>query len=155
MLKARDIMNSKPPFCLQYTPIEDISKRFSNEGITGMMVVDEEHRLLGMITESDLIDQQARLHVPTALALFDMVIPIGEKRFEQELQRLRALNAENLMQEDVQTIAPDDGLDHIASLMADEHVHHLPVIEDDEVLGLITKHDVICALVQRKPIACI
>lgn len=149
MIAARDIMNSKPPYCELDTPIQEIIKRFADEDITGILVVDDEKRLFGVITESDLIDQQASLHLPTAMALLDMVIPIGEERFEHELERMQALTAEDLMATNVKTVQPDTKLDDIAALMSEANVHHLPVITNDTVEGLISKHDLIKALASR------
>lgn len=151
MLTAKDIMNTQPPFCRLDTPIGDIAKRFAEEGISGMLVVDEDKRLLGVVTETDLVDQQRRLHLPTAIAVFDMVIPLGEARFEKELERMQALTAADLMARDVKTVGPDAELAEIAEIMADERIHHLPVIDKDAVVGVICKHDVIAALAKRLP----
>jgi len=146
MLKARDIMNAEPPYCALDASIQDISQRFSEEKISGMLVVDGDKRLLGVVTESDLIDQQARLHLPTAMAVFDMVIPMGEEKFEKELARMQAMVAENLMSMDVKTVDVNADLAEIASLMGEVDVHHLPVLEDGSVAGLISRREIIQAL---------
>jgi CBS domain-containing protein len=111
-----------------------------------MLVVDGDKRLLGVITESDLIDQQARLHLPTAMAVFDMVIPLGEEKFEAELSRMQAMVAENLMSMDVKTVDVGADLAEIASLMGEVDVHHLPVLENGSVAGLISRREIIQAL---------
>ncbi|GAV20979.1 inosine 5'-monophosphate dehydrogenase [Mariprofundus micogutta] len=144
---ARDIMDDHPAYCHLDTQISDIAKRFASEDLTGMLVLDDDKRLLGIITETDLIDQQKNLHVPTAVALFDMVIPMGESQFEEELARLQAMTAEDLAHTDVVTIHADIDLGEVATIMGDKHVHHLPVLEGDSVVGMICKHDVIKALV--------
>ncbi|MDQ6975678.1 MAG: CBS domain-containing protein [Mariprofundaceae bacterium] len=150
MQLAQDIMNFDPPYCLLETPVQEIIKRFSDEQLTGILVVDHEEHLCGIITESDLVEQQAKLHVPTAIALFDMILPLGEERFEQELKRLQALEASNLMVKNIVTVSPDDSLDTIASLMSEVHIHHLPVIEGDSVVGIISRHDVVKALAKER-----
>jgi len=149
MLKARDIMNSKPAYCQLDTPLAEIGRRFAEEEISGLLVIDDDKRLLGVITDSDLIDQQANLHLPTALAVFDMVIPFGEERFEEELNRMQAMTAEDLVKPSVKTVQPDTSLNDIATIMSDVRVHHLPVLEGNAVIGMISKHDVINALAQR------
>ena len=146
---ARDIMDRDPPYCQIDAPVKAIARRFVEQDITGMLVVDEEKRLLGVITEADLIEQQRNLHVPTAIALFDMVIPVGESRFEQELSQLQAMTVEDLAELDVVTIAADSELSEIASVMGDKKIHHLPVLDGDTVVGMICQHDVIRALVAR------
>jgi len=146
MLKALDIMNAEPPYCSLDASIQDISRRFADEKISGMLVVDADKRLLGVITESDLIDQQARLHLPTAMAVFDMVIPLGEEKFEEELSRMQAMMAEDLMSMDVRVVDVDADLAEIASLMGEVDIHHLPVLEGGFVAGLISRREIIQAL---------
>ena len=147
---AREIMDENPPHCLLDTPVAEISNRFADENISGLLVVDEEKRLLGIITEIDLIDQQRSLHVPTAVALFDMVIPMGEARFEEELARMQAMTATDLMKRDVVTVSIDSDLTEISNIMTEQHIHHLPVLDGEFVVGLIGKHDVIKALVKHR-----
>jgi CBS domain-containing protein len=145
---ARDIMNADPPYCNLDTPIADIYNRFAKENLSGLLVVDEEKRLFGVVTETDLIEQEGNLHMPTVVALFDMVIPIGESRFEEEVSNMQAMKAEKLIHGQVTTVNADSDLDEISSIMIDMHVHHLPVLDGDFVVGLICKHDVIKALVK-------
>lgn len=149
MLKARDIMNADPAYCRLDTPLAEIASRFAGEDLSGLLVVDDDKRLLGVITDSDLIDQQANLHLPTALAVFDMVIPVGEGRFEDEIKHMQAMTAEDLADPKVKTVQPDTSLNDIATIMSDVRVHHLPVLEGDAVVGMISKHDVIRALATR------
>jgi len=150
MKTAADIMNSNPPHCGAETSIAELASRFSNEAISGILVVDSEQRLMGVITESDLVDRQASLHIPTALAIFDMVIPLGEQRFEREVERLKAMTAGDLLESLPQTITPETSLDAIASLMENAHIHHLPVVDQaNTIIGMVTKRELIRALVQR------
>jgi len=151
MLKARDIMNPKANYCDMDTPLSDVARRFAEERVSGLLVVGEEKRLLGVITEGDLIDQQAKLHVPTAIAVFDMIIPLGEGRFERELQRLQALTAADLMHGPAVTVNLDAPLNDIAAVMNEKDVHCLPVVDGDTIEGVITQHDVIRALARRQP----
>ncbi len=147
---AKEIMDPDPPYCLPDTPVEEIIRRFSDERLDGMVVVDREDHLCGLITESDLIEGQANLHVPTAIAIFDMVLPLGEERFERELQRLQALQARDLMVEKVTTVSPEDTLETIAEIMSEAHIHHLPVVEDGVILGMVSRHEVVRALAEGR-----
>jgi len=142
-------MNTDPPHCGLGTTIQEIARRFSEEDISGMLILDDDGRLMGVVTETDLIEQQQNLHIPTAISIFDMVIPLGESRFERELERLQAMTAADLGLRLVKSVTPKTGLNEIASLMTDAKVHHLPVVEGDTVVGLISKHDVIAALVKN------
>ena len=151
MLTATDIMNPDPPHCSVDTPVKMVTSQLAEADTSGLLVLDEEQRLQGVITESDLVDQQAKLHVPTAIAVFDMVIPLGEGRFERELARMQALTAGDLMTTPVQTVASDADLNDIAAMMNDSDMRCLPVVKGDTIEGVITQHEVIKALAQRQP----
>ena len=152
MKTAEEIMDRNPPHCGAETPIGELAERFDRERISGVLVVDDEQRLLGVVTESDLVDRQARLHIPTALAIFDMVIPLGEQRFERELERLKAITVGDLIEKAPRTIAPDTPLDAIATLMEEAEIHHLPVVDEENcVVGMVTKRELIRALAGRAP----
>ncbi|MDQ6997397.1 MAG: CBS domain-containing protein [Mariprofundus sp.] len=146
---ARDIMNASPPHCHMDLSVEAVAKRFADEGITGMLVVDDDKRLLGVITESNLVDQQRNLHLPTAIALFDMVIPMGAAKFEQELKQMQAMTVGDLVEDDVVSVKDSADLNEVSSIMSDHRINHLPVLDEsgDVVVGMICKHDVIKALV--------
>jgi len=150
MLKAKDIMNINPEHCFLDTPIDTITQQFAKNNTNYILVVDEDERLSGIITESDLIDQQANLHVPTAMTIFDMVLPLGAEKFEKEISRLQALTAQELMTTKLKTVDLDADLDELATIMSESHIHHLPVIQQQIVEGVISKHDLIRALASRK-----
>jgi len=145
MLTAKDIMDTNPEHCLLDTPIDKIITRLAERNTDYILVLDEEERLQGIITESDLIDQQANLHVPTAMTIFDMVLPIGEDKFEREISRLQALTAEELMTTNLTSVSPETTLSDLASLMSEKHIHHLPIINNQSVEGILNKHDLIRA----------
>ncbi len=146
---ARDMMDPNPAYCSEDLLVEDAIRRLSEEGVSCLLVVDDDHYLLGLITESDLVDRQQQFHLPTAIAMFDMVIPLGVQQFEQELERMQAITVGELAQRDLITTPADADLSTVASLMVDHKIHHLPVMEGDTVIGLISKHDVIRALVDE------
>ncbi|MDX8387839.1 MAG: CBS domain-containing protein [Ghiorsea sp.] len=146
MLTANDIMNPNPEHCFLDTPINNIIKHFAEKETDYILVVDEDERLCGIITESDLVDQQANLHVPTAMTIFDMVLPLGEGKFETEVNRLQALTAQELMVGDLKTVTPKTSINDLATLMSESNIHHLPVIDGKTVEGILTKHDLIRAL---------
>ena len=146
MFTAKDIMNPNPEHCFLDMPINAVIQRFAETGSDYILVVDEEERLCGIITESDLVDQQANLHVPTAMTIFDMILPLGEDKFEKEISRLQALTAQEIMATDLKTVSPDTTVNDIATLMSEAHIHHLPVIDGKTVEGLLSKHDLVRAL---------
>ena len=56
------------------TPVEKLAAIFCEKKISGAPVVDGEGNLIGVVTESDLIDQSKKIHIPTMISLLDSVI---------------------------------------------------------------------------------
>jgi len=126
-----------------------LSKLFIEKQKNGFPVVDSSGKLIGVVTEKDLIDQNKQLHMPTVIALFDAVIYLdSQKKFEEELKRFTGTRVEDICSRDVITVAPDTPLSQVASIMAENSVHTLPVVEAGRLVGVIGKRDVIRGLAQ-------
>lgn len=103
-----------------------------------------------MVTEGDLIQQNKNLHIPTIIVLFDAVIPLeGQKTFEYEVKRLTASKVEDIYNAKVISVTPDKDTQYIETLMAENDIHIIPVIDKEKLLGIIGKVDVIKAMTQK------
>jgi predicted transcriptional regulator len=77
-VKVRDIMSSPPIAVRPDATVRELAQIMADNNISGVPVVDEEGFLLGMVSEEDLILQDAELHFPHYLQIFDGVIFVGE-----------------------------------------------------------------------------
>lgn len=148
MPTARDIMTKDVFTVTESTPLDELARAFSSRGVSGFPVVDASGRLVGVVTETDLIHQNQRLHIPTAVAIFDAVIVLGSsKRLEEEIRRMAATTVGEIMARNPVTVAPEALVSEVAGLMADRDVHTLPVVDANGALtGVVGKLDVIRAL---------
>ncbi|MBI5016395.1 MAG: CBS domain-containing protein [Deltaproteobacteria bacterium] len=148
MKTAREIMTKDVFTVTESTPLDELARAFANRGVSGFPVVDAERRLVGVVTETDLIHQNQRLHIPTAVAIFDAVIVLGSsKRLEEEVRRMTATTVGEIMAAEPVTIGPDLSVQDVAALMAEQGVHTLPVVDSSGALvGVVGKLDVIRAL---------
>lgn len=148
MKTARDIMTRDVFTVTAATSLDELAKAFSDKRVSGFPVLDAEGNLVGVVTESDLIHQNQRLHIPTVVALFDAVIVLGSsKRLEEEIQRVTATTVGEVMTRDPVTVREDTPAVEVAALMADKDAHTLPVLnEDGRVVGVVGKLDVIRGL---------
>ncbi len=150
MPTARDIMTTKIVTIKKDATIEDLANLFIEHKVNGIPVVDEEENVIGIVTEGDLIEQNKNLHIPTVIALFDAVIPLeGQKTFESEVKRLTASKVEDIYNDKVISVTPDKDVQYVGTLMADNDIHTIPVIEGKKLLGIIGKVDVIKAMTQK------
>lgn len=147
MITAKDIMTEKVITVTKNTSIKELSDLFIEHKVNGFPVLDDDDQLIGIVTEKNLIEQSKNLHIPTVIALFDAVIYLESgKKFEEEVQRYNATQVKDIYTSNVVTVSPKDGINEIASLMADKSVHSVPVVEGKTILGIIGKLDVIKGL---------
>ena len=147
MKTARDIMTTNVVTVKKDQPISDLSKLFIENHFNGVPVLDDAGKVIGVVTQGDLIEQNKKLHIPTVIALFDAVLFLeSEKKFESDVKKLTGSKIEDIYHKKPITVSPDTDLSEITTIMAEKDVHTLPVLEDDKLVGIIGKKDVIRAL---------
>lgn len=147
MKTAREIMTTAVHTVAPDTPISALARLFTEKRVSGFPVV-EGGKLVGVVTESDLIHQNERLHIPTTVALFDAVLMLGStKKVEEELRRMAATTVGEIMTRDPAVIGEGATIGEIATIMGDRNMHTLPVVDAGGALvGIVGKLDLIRAM---------
>ncbi len=123
--------------------VEDTIKLFAETGISGAPVV-EDGRLAGIVTEGDLIFQDAEIKAPGFLDILGGVIPLGDwNEYRQEAIKSAGVTVGEVMTSEVFTIGPDASLAEAATVMAEKRVKLLPVAEDGRLRGVVTRMDIL------------
>ena len=143
MLKAKDIMTADVITVKPDSTVEELACILMEHKISGVPVVDEENNLLGIVTENDLIRKNKRFHIPTVIRLFDAYFLIGAGKAEEEIKKMAATTVKEICTEKVVSIGEETSLEDIATIMAEQHIHLLPVLRDNRVVGIIGKADVV------------
>lgn len=148
MKTAREIMTREVHTVREELPLQELARAFDARGVSGFPVVDAEGHLVGVVTETNLIHQNQRLHIPTAVAIFDAVVVLGSsKKLEEEMHRMAATTVGEIMSRKPVTVGEDATVEDIASIMGEHGVHTLPVVgRDGALVGVIGKRDVIRAM---------
>ena len=147
MKTAREIMTRNVVTVKKDQPISDLSKLFIENHFNGVPVLDDAGKVIGVVTQSNLIEQNKNLHIPTVIALFDAVLFLeSEKKFESDVKKLTGSKIEDIYHKNPITVSPDTELNEITPIMAEKDVHTLPVLENDKLVGIIGKKDVIRAM---------
>ncbi len=148
MKLARDIMTTEVVTVTRETSVRDLARLLAEKRISGTPVVDEAGRVIGVVTESDLIDQNKRVHIPTVISILDGFLFLEKPdRLEKELKKIAGSQVGDIYSDEVISVTPETPLDEIATLMAEKQVHTLPVIEADRLVGVIGKSDIIRTLI--------
>jgi len=148
MLKAVDIMTKEVKTVTEETSVRDLARILTENRIGSVPVVDADGKLIGIVTESDLIEQDKNLHIPTVISLFDWIIYLeSEKKFERELKRMTARTVGDIYTRDVITIAPSTPVSEIADTMSNRKIHTLPVVDEGRLVGIVSRIDLIRSMV--------
>jgi len=123
--------------------------RLMVENHVGALPVLDGDKLIGIVTEGDLIMQDVRLEFPTYLHLLDgfILYPPATAKFESELKKAVAANVENVMTADVVSVDAADSVEDVATLMVERGVSRVPVMEADKLVGIISKSDIVRSLI--------
>lgn len=145
MKTAQDIMTKNVVWVTVDTPVRDLARLLLNNNISGVPVLDKSDTLCGIATESDLIFQNKRLHVPPFITILDSFLFLDNpEKMDQELKKIAGATVLEIYTEDVVTITPDTPLDEIATIMTEKKIHTLPVLlETGEMVGVVGKKDII------------
>jgi CBS domain-containing protein len=117
--------------------------------LPGVPVVDGDGRVVGMVTEADLVlpDDAGDLHIPHYINLFGGTVFLEPlSRFEGRLRKAFASKAEDMMTGDPETVAPDTTVREAARIIHESGHNRLPVVEDGRLVGVVTRVDVLGAL---------
>jgi CBS domain-containing protein len=145
-MQVRDIMSSPAITVTPETEIRAVARIMRESLISGVPVVDDEGLLLGVITELDLIARNAPLKEPQYIAVLSALIPVRldeYRQYKDQLRQVIATNALELMNDDVYVVSPTTSIEEALELMLDPEVTMLPVLENEQVVGVITRTDIV------------
>jgi CBS domain-containing protein len=126
------------------TPLPELIDEMLHYGVSGIPVVDSKWRLVGIVTEADLISKPAYGgRRRRALAVIGDLLHGREQRW---LSKAKAVTAGQIMSTAVATAAPNDTVQVAARLMIEAGVKRLPVVDDDRLVGIISRADVLRAM---------
>ena len=149
MLTARDIMTKEVVTVTPQTGVRELAALLLARNISGAPVVDEAGKVLGVVTESDLVFRNKKVHLPTAVAILDAFVFLESPgKMEQELKKMAGSKVGDICSQRLISVRPDTELEELATLMAEQQVHTLPVLEGEQLVGVIGKADIIRTIAQ-------
>jgi CBS-domain-containing membrane protein len=148
-MRARDIMTTSVVTTRPDSSIRDIAVLLSRRQFSGLPVVDAEGRLLGIVSEGDLIHHSAIGADPkgkwwlASLSDPDAIARAYSKAHGQ--------TAGDVMVRHVATISDEADLEAVAATLDTHGIKRIPVIRDGRLVGIITRSDLVHALAYANP----
>lgn len=146
-MQAKDIMQRDVRTVGPDATVEEVAAILAEAGYTGLPVVDDDNRVIGIVTEADLLVRAKRLNLPRFFPFLGGVIFLeNPRRFEEELRKATAVRVGEIMTTDVVTVTEDTPIQDVATLMVERRINRVPVVRDGRLVGLITRDDIIRAI---------
>jgi CBS domain-containing protein len=139
---AKEIMSSPVITVSPDTPFRNIVSIMLQHAISGLPVVDEHGRLLGVVTEADLLLKEETPHPQPALIPWHG----SSLRLERILDRHRkseGTTAGDLMTENVITATEETSVHQLAHMMLGRDINRIPILRDGRVVGIVTRADIL------------
>jgi len=119
-VRATDVMSTPPITAEETMPIEEVAKKMFENDVSSVMVVDPTGRLVGIVTEKDVVSA-------VAIGKIGSNLPVA--RF---------------MKENPITVTPDTPLDEVLEKMRRFNIRHLPVVDKDgKPIGMVSQRDLL------------
>jgi CBS-domain-containing membrane protein len=140
-MKVRDIMQPEViTVGLETTFVELVDKLLTHD-ISGLPVVDGEGRLLGIVTEADLVSKGAYGY--RRRRALGLVADYLRGRDPQWVRKASGRTAGEVMTTAAATAGPDEEVGVAARRMLENRLKRLPVVEDGRLVGILTRHDLL------------
>jgi CBS domain-containing protein len=150
-MKVADIMSKDVVSVFPDASVREIASLMLERRISGVPVVDHEQHVLGVVSEGDLI---RRPEIDTDRAGRGWLhIFVSEQDRARDFVKSHGRRAREVMTQPVVWVAPETPLDEAVRVMEHHRIKRLPVVEHGRLVGLMTRADVVRALLERKPAA--
>ena len=143
--RVREVMSRDPITIDPEAPIATAIAVMRDKSVRHLPVVDGAGRLLGMISDRDLRD------AVFAPAFAEHLSLVARRRLRGLSATLEGLRIKDVMTWDAVTTKPEAALAQAAAVMFEGRFGSLPVVENDELVGIITERDVLRALAETLP----
>jgi CBS domain-containing protein len=149
-MKARDVMVSPVVTVGENDTVRDVAKLLIANHISAVPVVDHAGRLVGIVSEADLMHRaEAGTERPTSWWLS---LVSGESAIAAEYVQSHATRVKDIMTRDVQMARADTPLYEIADMFEEKHIKRVPIVnEGGDLLGIVSRANIIQAVASARP----
>jgi CBS domain-containing protein len=143
-MKAKDIMTTNVVTVAPDTDVQSIARRLLGRGISAVPVVDESGRIVGIVSEGDLMrrPESATERHPSWWLGF-ITTPDEQAR---SYTKSHGRKAKDVMTRKVVTVSEDASLDEIATLLERNRIKRVPVVRDGKIVGIVSRANMLHGL---------
>lgn len=147
MVSVKDIMTKEVVSVYPETALTEVAKIIAERAFDGVPVVDKNNKLVGILTEYDLISKGSAVYLPTfQLILQNIKVYNKDKsRFQKEFNEVSMLKVKDVMNPDPLTFTGDATFEEVVTAFRDHHrVNPIPIVDkENKVIGVVSRFDVL------------
>jgi CBS domain-containing protein len=153
MLRDLAVANVMTTDVVSFTADENVQaamQRLVERGVDAGPVIDGSGRVVGMLSTGDLIVEEARVHFPTVVNFLgvNVTMPFSERKLDESVEKALGATVGEVMSHKPKSIAADATVEDAATMMHDDDLSRLPVVDaDGHLVGIIARGDIVKAIV--------
>lgn len=145
-MKVREIMDKKFISLKKGATYEEVFKVLDSNDISGAPVVDENNKIIGIVSEKDLF----RVLFPFYTSYYNNPeLYVDYEARESKIDEIKNHKVEIFMSRDFVHIHPDDPVLRAGALMLAKNISRLPVVENGEFVGMIWRRDIYKTILKK------
>lgn len=155
MLTASDMMNTQVISTKPEASITSVIQLLAEHSISGLPVVNEQNKVVGIISEKDILDYCNKYKAIPLSGPSGWLHPYADVsdlvQLKKGFELLDQTNVESVMAKKVVTVKKSTPWHEVAVLMSKNEVNRIPVVDEKQILcGIITRADVISCLASKE-----
>ncbi|RQD70467.1 MAG: CBS domain-containing protein [Tindallia sp. MSAO_Bac2] len=120
-----------------------VARLLKEHQISGLPVVDEENRVIGIITEQDIIVRCQKLEIPMYFNFLQgQVFGDCTKNLQQQVEKMKCVQAKDIMKEDPTVANFDQDVKEVARMMKNKDLNMVPIVKNSKLVGVVTQKDI-------------
>jgi CBS domain-containing protein len=148
-IMTRDVATVRPD-----TTVDEIARTMVRRGISGLPVVTPAGRIVGMVTELDLIARNARLDAPAFFRILDGWVALeSPEHFQARLRHMLGTTAREVMSAMVVSVPPELELEGLVELMERQRVNPVPVVDGGRLVGIVSRTDIVRTMAREMEVS--
>ena len=146
-VSVKDIMTTQVVIVRPDMLLMEAAKVLAEHNFDGVPVVDKENKLIGILTEYDLISKSTLIHFPTLQKIIQNIGVYGKDKshFKKDFAEITSLTVKDAMNADPLTLPEDAAYEDVKQAFREHHrVNPIPVVDKDrKVIGVVSRYDVL------------
>ena len=155
---VRDVMTTQVVTLKGTDTVRQATVKLAIENLSGLPVVDDNKKLVGMLSETDILElvlrYQAELNIDDP-SLYMLSMPMDDEnikdaKMRDAIKHISEMPVEDIMAKTLITTSPNEKIINVVKAMIERCVNRVPVLEKGVLVGIVSRGDIIFATYKRK-----